>query len=108
MVMPGVTIRNASEKRASCGLASLFSVCQAMSIAMTTVLPRAGRHLEGDAEELWVGIGVGLAQVVVDPGVAVFLGDLGDVDERFEGLDLAEEQPPAAVGSGSSVRAGGP
>ena len=39
MVMPGVTIRNVSVKRASCGLASLLSVCQAMSIAMTTVLP---------------------------------------------------------------------
>ena len=37
--MPGVTIRKVSEKRASCGLASLFSVCQAMSMAMTTVLP---------------------------------------------------------------------
>ncbi len=37
--MPGVTMRKASEKRASCGLASLLSACQAMSIAMTTVLP---------------------------------------------------------------------
>jgi hypothetical protein len=39
MVMPGVTIRKASEKRASCGLALLLSVCQAISIPMTTVLP---------------------------------------------------------------------
>ena len=39
MVMPGVTIRKVSEKRASCGLARLLSVCQAMSMAMTTVLP---------------------------------------------------------------------
>ena len=37
--MPGVTIRKVSEKRASCGLASLLSACQAMSMAMTTVLP---------------------------------------------------------------------
>ena len=36
---PGVTMRKASPNRASCGLASLFSDCQAMSIAMTTVLP---------------------------------------------------------------------
>ncbi len=40
MVMPGVTMRNASLKRASCGFASLLSACQAMSIAMTTVLPQ--------------------------------------------------------------------
>ena len=39
MVIPGVTMRKASEKRASWGLASLFKVCQAMSIAMTTVFP---------------------------------------------------------------------
>ena len=37
--MPGVTSRKVSEKRASCGLARLLSVCQAMSMAMTTVLP---------------------------------------------------------------------
>jgi hypothetical protein len=39
MVMPGVTIRNASLKRRSCRFSSLFSACQAISIAMTTVLP---------------------------------------------------------------------
>ena len=39
MVMPGVTIRKVSEKRPSCGLACLLSVCQAISMAMTTVLP---------------------------------------------------------------------
>jgi len=32
-------MRNVSAKRASCGLARLLSVCQPMSIAMTTVLP---------------------------------------------------------------------
>ena len=51
MVMPGVTMRKASLKRRSWRLASLFSACQAMSMAMTIVLPRAGRHLEGDAVE---------------------------------------------------------
>ena len=39
MVIPGVTIRNASEKRASWGFASLLSACHAMSIAITSVLP---------------------------------------------------------------------
>src|ERR1700733_15314356 len=37
--MPGVTIKNESEKRVSCGLASLLSACQAISIPITTVLP---------------------------------------------------------------------
>jgi hypothetical protein len=39
MVMPGVTMRKASPNRRSCGLATLLSVCQAISIAITTVLP---------------------------------------------------------------------
>ena len=37
--MPGVTTRNVSLKRLSWGLSNLLSACQAMSIAMTTVLP---------------------------------------------------------------------
>jgi hypothetical protein len=39
MVMPGVTMRKASPKRESWGLPILFSVCQAISMAITTVLP---------------------------------------------------------------------
>ena len=39
IVIPGVTMRNVSENRASCGLARLLCVCQAMSMAMTTVFP---------------------------------------------------------------------
>ena len=37
--MPGVTTRNVSENRRSFGSAILFKACQAMSMAMTTVLP---------------------------------------------------------------------
>lgn len=37
--MPGAINRKVSLKRASCGLANLLSACQAMSMAMTTVLP---------------------------------------------------------------------
>ena len=37
--MPGVTMRNVSENRRSFGSASLFKACQAISMAMTTVLP---------------------------------------------------------------------
>src|SRR5271166_5019676 len=39
MVIPGVTTRKVSENRLSFGLAILFKACQAMSMAMTTVLP---------------------------------------------------------------------
>ena len=86
---------------ASWGLASLLSVCQAMSIAMTTVLPRAGRHLEGDAEEAGVVRRRSpRGAALLDPGVAVLAGDLGEVDGRLERLDLAEEEPALAVGVG--------
>ena len=39
IVRPGVMTRNRLAKRASFGWATLLSVCQAMSIAITTVLP---------------------------------------------------------------------
>src|SRR5680860_1563309 len=39
MVIPGVTTRNRLTKRGSRGLVTLFSVCHAISIAITTVLP---------------------------------------------------------------------
>ena len=63
-------------------------------------LAGAGGHLERDARQAGVRGVVGLADVVLDPGVAVLLGDLGDVDDRFEGFDLAEEELPLAVGVG--------
>ena len=72
-------------------------------MAMTTVLPRAGGHLEGDARQSRVRRVVGLAERVLDPGIAVLLGDLGDVDGGFEGLDLAEEELLLAVGIGPVV-----
>ena len=39
IVMPGVTMRKRFAKRASLGAITLLIVCQAMSIAITTVLP---------------------------------------------------------------------
>ncbi len=39
IVMPGVTMRNASEKVVEFGRRALFTACQAMIIAMTVVLP---------------------------------------------------------------------
>ena len=63
-------------------------------------LAGAGRHLERDAGQAGVRRVVGLAELVLDPGVAVLLGDLGDVDGGFQGLDLAEEELRLAVGVG--------
>ncbi len=101
--MPGVTIRKVSEKRASCGLASLLSVCQAMSIAMTTVLPEPVAILNAMRGRPGFEVSLAARSRVLDPGIAVFLGDLGDVDGGFEGFDLAEEELLLAVGIGPVV-----
>ena len=61
-------------------------------------LARAGRHLQGQAEQARVGEGVVLAQAVLDPGIAVLAGHFGDVDRRFQRLDLAEKKPQIAAG----------
>ncbi len=64
-------------------------------------LAGAGGHLEGDAKQVGVASGgVGLAQRVGDPRVAVLARHLGDVDRRLHRLDLAEEQLPFALGVG--------
>ena len=70
--MPGVTMRNVSENRASCGLASLLSACQAMSMAMTTVLPEPVAIFKAMRGRPGLDVVVGLAESVLDPGVAVF------------------------------------
>jgi hypothetical protein len=67
-------------------------------------LAQADRHLEGDAEEVGVGGGVGFAQLVLDPGVAYLGGDLGEVDGRLQGLHLAEEEPALTLGTGPVVK----
>ena len=54
---------------------------------------RAGCHLEGHTVQEWVGILVGLPQSILNPGVAVLAGHLGEVDGRFQRFNLAEEQP---------------
>ena len=63
-------------------------------------LAGAGGHLEGRARQAGVRGVVRLAERVLDPGIAVLLGDLGDVDGGFEGFDLAEEELLLAVGVG--------
>ena len=54
--------------------------------------PRAGRHFECNAGQSRVGGVIGCAKIVFHPGVTVFLGDFGEVNRGFEGLDLAEEE----------------
>ena len=65
----------------------------------------AGRHLARDAEQVRPGLGRLLPQVLLDPVFAVLglLRDLGDEDERFQRLDLAEEQPAAEAVLGMPV-----
>ena len=60
-------------------------------------LAGAGRHLERDAVEPGVARLAVLAELVLDPGLAV-AGDLGQEDRGLEGLDLAEEERLLPVG----------
>src|ERR1035441_3026911 len=68
------------------------------------VLAAAGGHLAGDAIQEGVGVFVGAANLVFDPGVALALRHLGEVDEGFEGFDLAEEQFLVAIGAGPILK----
>ena len=54
----------------------------------------AGRHLERHAVQLRVGFLVGGLQSILYPAITKAPGYLGDVDGRFQSLDLAEKQPP--------------
>lgn len=94
--MPGATRRNASANRRSCGLAALLRVCQAISIAMTTVLPVPVAILWAMRNTPGFGVVGHLAEVVLDPGVTLLPGHLSDVDGRLQRLDLPEEQRPLA------------
>lgn len=52
----------------------------------------SGRHLQCKSREAGVRRVVCRSQIVLDPAVAVLARDLGDVDRRFDGFDLTEEQ----------------
>lgn len=99
MVMPGVTIRKVSEKRASFGLACLLSV-PGDQHGHDNGLAGTGRHLECRARQTGVRGVVRFTYRVLDPGVAVFPCHLGDVDRSFKGFILAEEQFFLAAGIG--------
>ena len=51
--------QEAAAEQPAVGRRTALTVCQAISIAMTVVLPAAGRHLHGDAEQFGVGLLVG-------------------------------------------------
>ena len=60
-------------------------------------LARAGSHLERRARQAGVRCIVRLAYRVLDPRISVLLRHLSDVDGRFEGFVLAEEELLLAV-----------
>ena len=49
-------------------------------------------HLEGNAEKLWIGVGVELSEAVFDLGIAVLVSYLGQIDSGFQSFNLAEEK----------------
>lgn len=67
-------------------------------------LPSAGSHLESHAVELRVVILRDLPQAVLNPSVVVLVRDLSQVDDRLDGLKLAEEEPLVAVVSGPVLK----
>ena len=93
--MPGVTIRKAREKSFE-SLRAAFTACQAISMAMTVVLPlpvaifRARRKSSGLASSLRLG---DLIQEALRR--RAFRRDLGQPDDRLDGFDLAEERARA-------------
>ena len=60
-------------------------------------LARAGRHLQRDPVQAEVARGVRLVELVADPGVAVLLRRLGEVDRGLGGLPLGEQDRVVAL-----------
>ena len=92
MVMPGVTIRKVSVKRCVLGVGQFVQGLPGDKHGHDHGLAAAGGHFEGDAVKDRVGGLVGLAEFIVNPGVAVFFGHFGDIDGRFQGFNLAEKE----------------
>ena len=80
------------------GWPALLSACQAMSIAMTTVLPDPVAILSAsrDRPALYASAPRRRAGSSIHAS-PTFVADLGEVDRRLERLDLAEEQLPFPV-----------
>ena len=102
-MIPGVTTRKRFAKRASDGAITLLIACQAISIAITTVLPvpvAIFRPTRGRPALCSALTGSRRRAVV---GRAVPPGDLGQEDRCLGRLALAEEDRILAVGSRSPV-----
>ena len=93
MVMPGVTTKNASEKRLSEGLMDLLSASQAMSIAIRVVLPVPVAILSATRHDSRIGIVTERLQLVEEVAtLPVSRSYFGKPDGGFGSLHLTEVQ----------------
>ena len=99
MVRPGVTTRKPRVKFRLVGRLTALTVCQAMSIAITVVLPAPVASLSASRARS----GFACSIHVVEPlenlahlAAATLRRDLGQPDRRLDGLDLAEERADVA------------
>ena len=91
IVMPGVTIRKAREKSFE-SLRAAFTACQAISMAMTVVLPLPVAIFMARRNSAGIGLLVGLGDLIQKAlRRGTLRGDLGQPDDRLDGLELAEE-----------------
>ncbi len=95
--MPGATIRKPREKVLLFGWRTALTVCQAISIAMTVVLPAPVASLS--ARRSSSGLACSLAPLMWVQNFSAALAqlgrDLGQPDGGLDRLDLAEERPDA-------------
>ena len=98
MVMPGVTTRKLRVNRELCGRRTALTVCQAISIAMTVVLPAPVASLRANRGRSGLASRFGAGQMVeeIPAGAARLRRHLGEPDGGLDRLDLAEEGPDAA------------
>ena len=108
--MPGVTIRKPRLNRLLVGERTALTVCQAISIAITVVLPLPVAIFRAMRSSSGLACSFAPLDVLPELGVALLPArDLGQPDDRLDRLDLAEERPHAleivAAASASASRA---
>ena len=85
MAIPGATMKKPRENDLLLGWRTALAVCQAISIAMTVVLPGTGGEFQGDAQEFRIGLGFGTFEVGQELAGAGCLGrHLGQPDRRLD------------------------
>ena len=103
-MIPGATTRKPLVNLALPGRRTALTVCQAMNHRHHGGLAGAGCQLEGGAEQVGVGLLVGVFEALEDAFATLLAGrDLCQPYERFDGLDLAEEGAVAAKGVAAPV-----